>query len=166
MASGKKLKPQQIYDIMSSWAVTDNFSETSRELGYAVSTVEVIVKKNKDKEEFIELVKQKRADFSARADKIIDKGLRLLDRQLSRAIGREDEIDELIDEVYDAEDVLSDRDKIETAKKLSRLKLEDIKALTTAIGTLYDKKALTDGKATSNTEIMFRLPEGFDEYAE
>ncbi len=166
MARGKKLKPQQIYDIMSSWAVTDNFSETSRELGYAVSTVEVIVKKNKDKEEFIELVKQKRADFSARADKIIDKGLRLLDRQLSRAIGREDEIDELIDEVYDAEDVLSDRDKIETAKKLSRLKLEDIKALTTAIGTLYDKKALTDGKATSNTEIMFRLPEGFDEYAE
>lgn len=166
MARGKKLKPQQIYDIMSSWAVTDNFSETSRELGYAVSTVEVIVKKNKDKEEFIELVKQKRADFSTRADKIIDKGLRLLDRQLSRAIGREDEIDELIDEVYDAEDVLSDRDKIETAKKLSRLKLEDIKALTTAIGTLYDKKALTDGKATSNTEIMFRLPEGFDEYAE
>lgn len=166
MARGKKLKPQQIYDIMSNWAVTDNFSETSRELGYAVSTVEVIVKKNKDKEEFIELVKQKRADFSARADKIIDKGLRLLDRQLSRAIGREDEIDELIDEVYDAEDVLSDRDKIETAKKLSRLKLEDIKALTTAIGTLYDKKALTDGKATSNTEIMFRLPEGFDEYAE
>ena len=61
---------------------------------------------------------------------------------------------------------MSDRDKIETAKKLSRLKLEDIKALTTAIGTLYDKKALTDGKATSNTEIMFRLPEGFDEYAE
>ena len=88
MARGKKLKPQQVYDIMSSWAVTGNFAETSRELGYAVSTVEVTVKKNKDKEEFIELVKQKRADFSARADKIIDKGLRLLDRQLSRAIDR------------------------------------------------------------------------------
>ena len=103
MARGKKLKPQQVYDIMSSWAVTGNFMETSRELGYAVSTVEVTVKKNKDKEEFIELVKQKRADFSARADKIIDKGLRLLDRQLSRAIDREDEIDELIDEVYNAD---------------------------------------------------------------
>lgn len=166
MARGKKLKPQQVYDIMSSWAVTGNFAETSRELGYAVSTVEVIVKKNKDKEEFIELVKQKRADFSARADKIIDKGLRLLDRQLSRAIDREDEIDELIDEVYNAdEDVLSDRDKNETARRLSRLKLEDIKALTTAIGTLYDKKALSDGKATSNTEVTFKLPEGFDEYA-
>ena len=166
MARGKKLKPQQVYDIMSSWAVTGNFAETSRELGYAVSTVEVIVKKNKDKEEFIELVKQKRADFSARADKIIDKGLRLLDRQLSRAIDREDEIDELIDEVYNAdEDVLSDRDKDETARRLSRLKLEDIKALTTAIGTLYDKKALSDGKATSNTEVTFKLPKGFDEYA-
>ena len=166
MARGKKLKPQQVYDIMSSWAVTGNFAETSRELVYAVSTVEVIVKKNKDKEEFIELVKQKRADFSARADKIIDKGLRLLDRQLSRAIDREDEIDELIDEVYNAdEDVLSDRDKNETARRLSRLKLEDIKALTTAIGTLYDKKALSDGKATSNTEVTFKLPKGFDEYA-
>lgn len=166
MARGKKLKPQQVYDIMSSWAVTGNFMETSRELGYAVSTVEVTVKKNKDKEEFIELVKQKRADFSARADKIIDKGLRLLDRQLSRAIDREDEIDELIDEVYEAdEDVLSDRDKNETARRLSRLKLEDIKALTTAIGTLYDKKALSDGKATSNTEVTFKLPKGFDEYA-
>ena len=166
MARGKKLKPQQVYDIMSSWAVTGNFAETSRELGYAVSTVEVTVIMNKDKEEFIELVKQKRADFSARADKIIDKGLRLLDRQLSRAIDREDEIDELIEEVYNAdEDVLSDRDKNETARRLSRLKLEDIKALTTAIGTLYDKKALSDGKATSNTEVTFKLPKGFDEYA-
>lgn len=90
----------------------------------------------------------------------------MLDRQLSRAIDREDEIDELIDEVYNAdEDVLSDRDKNETARRLSRLKLEDIKALTTAIGTLYDKKALSDGKATSNTEVTFKLPKGFDEYA-
>lgn len=166
MARGKKLSPQQVYDIMSSWAVTNNLLETSRELGYAVSTVETIVKRNKDKDEYISLVKQKRADFSARADKIIDKGLRLLDRQLSRAIDREDEIDELIDEVYNAdEDVLSDRDKNETARRLSRLKLEDIKALTTAIGTLYDKKALSDGKATSNTEVTFKLPKGFDEYA-
>lgn len=167
MARGKKLKPQQIYDIMSSWAVTDNFSETSRELGYAVSTVEFVVKKNKDKDEFVKLREQKRADFSARAGKIIDKGLRVLDRQLSRAIDMENEIDTLIDEVYEVdEDVMSDREKNDTVKKLSRLKLEDIRALTTAIGTLYDKKALTDGKATSNTEITFRLPEGFDEYAE
>ena len=91
----------------------------------------------------------------------------MLDRQLSRAIEMENEIDALIDEVYEVdEDVMSDRDKNDTVKKLSRLKIEDIRALTTAIGTLYDKKALTDGKATSNTEITFKLPEGFDEYAE
>ena len=140
MARGKKLKPQQVYDIMSSWAVTGNFAETSRELGYAVSTVETIVKRNKDKDEYISLVKQKRADFSARADKIIDKELRLLVRQLSRAIDRENEIDELIDVIADADaEVISDRDRTEVLKRLARLKIEDVKAIITAISDHYYK---------------------------
>jgi len=37
--------------------------------------------------------------------------------------------------------------------------------LTTVIGTMYDKKALADGKATDNVSVSIKLPEGIDEYA-
>ncbi len=37
--------------------------------------------------------------------------------------------------------------------------------LMTVIGVLYDKIALTEGRSTQNTEVTFKLPEGFDEYA-
>lgn len=40
-----------------------------------------------------------------------------------------------------------------------------INHLTTAIGTLYDKKALADGDATENVKVEVKLPPGVDEYA-
>lgn len=38
--------------------------------------------------------------------------------------------------------------------------------LTTVIGTLFDKKALAEGKSTENVNIEIKLPKGIDEYAE
>lgn len=40
-----------------------------------------------------------------------------------------------------------------------------VNQLTTAIGTLYDKRALALGESTDNRKVEIRLPEGFDEYA-
>lgn len=56
---------------------------------------------------------------------------------------------------------------------LTRLKneLEDqetkipVNQLTTAIGTLYDKRALALGDSTENTVVEIKLPEAADEYA-
>lgn len=41
-----------------------------------------------------------------------------------------------------------------------------VNQLTTAIGTLYDKRALALGESTENTKITFDLPQGVDEFAE
>lgn len=119
MARGKKLSPEEVYQIMATWAVTNNFKETSRILGVAVSTIKSIVDNNKDKEEFVKLRNEKRADFSEKADRIINKAM---DR-LERDIGNE------------KKDI-------------------PVNQLTTVIGTLYDKKALADGKPTERTEFV------------
>ena len=67
---------------MTSWAVTDNPAETARQLNLPETSVRQIIDTNKDKPEFVELRAQKRADFSAKASRIIDKALDRLERDI------------------------------------------------------------------------------------
>lgn len=131
MAKGKKTSPEVIYQVMTSWAMTNNFSQTARDLNMAVTTVEKIVKDNKDKEEFVRLCNDKKDSFVEKADEIIDI---LLERIVREATNNEKEI--------------------------------PLNQLTTALGTVYDKRALAKGESTENTKITFDLPPGVDEYAE
>lgn len=131
MAQGKKTSPEDIYKVMVSWAVTGSYMETARQLGMPESTVEKIVKTNRDKEEFVKLCAEKKEDFSKSATRIIEKALKRLEKEL-------------------------DSDEVNIP----------INHLTTAIGTLYDKRALAQGSATENVEIKIVLPEGAEEYAE
>ena len=131
MAKGKKTSPEVIYQVMTSWAMTNNFSQTARDLNMAVTTVEKIVKDNKDKEEFVRLCNDKKDSFVEKADEIIDI---LLERIVKEATNDEKEI--------------------------------PLNQLTTALGTVYDKRALAKGESTENTKITFDLPPGVDEYAE
>lgn len=119
MARGKKLSPEEVYQIMATWAVTNSFKETSRILGFAVSTIKSIVDNNKDKEEFVKLRNEKRADFSEKADRIINMAMDRLEGDIG-----------------------------------NKKKDIPVNQLTTVIGTLYDKKALADGKPTERTEFV------------
>ena len=112
---GKKTSPEVIYKVMTSWATTDNYSETARELNLPMTTVEKIVKENRDNPEFVNLCDEKKKDFSEKASRIIDKALARLER--------------IID---DEEESIP------------------VNQLTTAIGTLYDKRALSRGESTQN----------------
>lgn len=76
MARGKKTSPEVIYQVMTSWAVTNNYSQTAKDLGMAITTVEKIVKDNKDKPEFVKLCNDKRATFVEKADEVIDLALK------------------------------------------------------------------------------------------
>lgn len=127
---GKKTEPEQVYEIMSSWAVTDNYEETSRILNIPSTTVRDVVEKNKNKTEFVILRAEKRKDFAKRAGKNINLALDRL------------------------EEMLTDREKE-----------IPVNQLTTAIGTLFDKKALCEGNATNNVKIEVKLPPGADDYA-
>lgn len=82
-----------------------------------------------------------------------------------------DEFVKLRNEKREAFSKMADR-LIEKAAKRLEKELDDefekipVNHLTTVIGTLYDKKALADGKPTDNVEVSVKLPEGIDEYAE
>ncbi|MCL2160106.1 MAG: hypothetical protein FWH48_11925 [Oscillospiraceae bacterium] len=121
MARGQQLDTQTVYNIMASYSATGNYSETARELELPTKTVESTVKKNRDKEEFIELRTSKKQEFSEKCSEIIDM---LLD-----AIKKK------------AETLLSDD------MELGKAKLTDI---STTMGTVYDKRALALGESTDN----------------
>ena len=155
MPRGKKTSPEVIYKIMTSWTITNNYKETARDLKLPVTTVKSIVDGNKDKPEFVTLRNEKMNEFSRRASEIIQKGLTLLNRRFDRALSSEADLDVLIDEIFATKkEELTQDEKNKLVNKIRALQLQDIKAITTAIGTLFDKKALADGKPTERTEIV------------
>ena len=115
MARGKKTSPEVIYQVMTSYAITNNYNETARNLGMAVATVKNIVDDNADKDEFKKLRIEKETEFSEKASRIIDL---LLERVENEVLDEEKEI--------------------------------PLNHLTTALGTLYDKRALSRGEMTQN----------------
>lgn len=140
---------------MTSWVITNNYKETARELDLPYMTVKSIVDKNRDKPEFVKLRNEKMNEFSSRASEIIQKGLTLLNKRLDKAIASEEDLDILIDEIYATDkEELSQDEKNRLVNKIRTLQVQNMKDITTAIGTLFDKKALADGKPTERTEII------------
>ena len=158
MAKGKKTDNETIYKVMLSYIVTRNYCETGRQLNIPESTVRKIVEDNKDREEFKELCEQKRDEFVQRADKIIFKATELLERRLDTALESQDEIEEMIQEVWDADrDEIKENQKKAIVNKLSRLQLNNLGEITTALGTIYDKRALATGEPTSNEVLTIKV---------
>ena len=119
---GKKTSPEDIYKVLTSYAVTQNLSETARVTGIPFGTVKNIVDRNRDTDEFKEVQDQKQEEFSEKASVIIDK---LLERITNEVENDEKEI--------------------------------PLHHLTTAIGTLYDKRALSRGEMTQNVGFATNL---------
>ena len=165
MARGQKTSPEVIYQVMTSWLFTGNYSQTAREVGLPISTVTDIVTKNKDSDKFVKLREEKSKEFADKASVIIDKGLLLLNRRLNRAIEEEETLDELIDKIYSMDDEeMSQQAKTAAVNKIKHMQLQNLKDVTTAIGTLYDKRALAKGETTQN--IGFNNDFNLDKLAE
>ena len=164
MAKGKKTSPEDVYKIMLSWATTGSLSDTARDLGIPISTVKRVVDDNKGKEEFRKLCDDRKQDFCKPASDVIDKGLILLDRRFTRAIEHEQELDDIID-VISSDDDIPQCDKMRIVGKLQAMQLQDVKAISTVIGTLYDKRALATGAATGRMDVEIRLPPEVDDFA-
>ena len=79
---GQKLSQQEIYDIMTSWSITQNTDETAKELGIPRSTVGSIVNRYKDQEEFVKLRQEKKEEFAKIADRIMRKAAKRIEREL------------------------------------------------------------------------------------
>lgn len=122
---------------------TDNSEERSA-IGYDETTV--------DGKSLVELRQLKKDKFVDDAWAMLEDAKSLLARKLKRALEDEDKLDEILDAFENMEDEqgngLSDKALRELYRKFSALKLEDVRALSTVVGTLYDKQALAAKEAT------------------
>lgn len=112
MARGKQTDTETVYKIMLSMFATNNFSETGRRLGVPTTTVENIYKANKDKEEFVKLRNEKRGEFVEKADKIINKAM----ERLLKELDSEDKI--AVNNLSTVIGTLYDKKKIEQVGKV------------------------------------------------
>jgi ActR/RegA family two-component response regulator len=60
---GKKTDNETIYKVMVSYVYTNNASETARQLDMSSTTVDKIIKDNRNKEEFKKLWEEKKEEF-------------------------------------------------------------------------------------------------------
>lgn len=156
---GKKTSPDVVYQVMALWFTNYNMRETARTLDLPLSTVKGIVDEHKNSEQFEELRTQTEKAFAQKTTEIIEKGLILLNKRLNRAIEHEEDLDDLIDEVWDMDDdEMSFKEKDKLVTKIKTLQLQNIKDITTAIGTLYDKRALSKGESTQNVGFASNIP--------
>lgn len=164
---GKKTDNETIYKIMLSVFSTNNFSETARQLKLPIKTVEKIYKENKDKEEFTKLCQEKKEEFTETATRIINKATNLMEKRLDLANEHEDELEELIEEIWktDKKD-MNETKKKALVSKIAGMQLYSIKELAVAVGTMYDKRALAKGESTTNTDITIKMDKKIEELAE
>ena len=154
MTKGKKTDNETIYKVMLSYITTRNYSETARQLDMPESTVRKIIDDNKGKEEFAELCEQKRDEFVSAADKIIYKATDLLNKRLDTALEQQEELDEILSEAMSMDNKeFNDSEKKALLRRINKLQVNALNEITTAIGTMYDKRALAKGEPTSN-EIL------------
>lgn len=133
------------------YAFCGSSTEVEKETGINASTVRNWINNLKPSEkEIYEAAKKEASEkFGERADSIIQKGLTLIEKQFNRALEKEIEIDDIINELCDDTN-LDEMSKFKLIKGLTELKCINFKDVSTVIGTLYDKKALFEGKSTQN----------------
>lgn len=155
---GKKTDNETIYKIMISMFSTNNFAETAKQLNIPATTVEKIYKENKDKEEFVELCAIKKDEFVETATRIINKATSLMEKRIDLATEHENELEEIIDEIWmtDKKEMNETKKKALVAK-IAGMQLYSLKELAVAVGTMYDKKALTKGESTVNSKFEVEI---------
>jgi len=158
MARGKKTDNQTIYKVMISMFSTNNFSETARQLNMPVKTVEKIYKDNKDKDEFAKLCNEKKEEFVEKADRIINKATKLLEKRLDTALESQDELEEIINKIWKMDkDDYNETEKKAVVNKISKMQLNNLSEITTALGTIFDKRALARGESTVNNKFEVEI---------
>lgn len=164
---GKKTDTETIYKIMVSMFQTGNANETSKKLNIPVNTVDDVYKRNKDKEEFVKLRKEKMEEFVEQATRIIGKASDLLERRIDTAFYNQDKLDKVLKIISDLNPKDADYKKKQSlANKISELQLNKLPEITTAIGTLYDKRALAKGDSTTNSNITVTMSDELKRFAE
>ncbi len=151
------------------FSLGENCSQVAKKLGVPYTTVKTWEKKwekegiDGDSQNLVDIRNSKKEEFARNAWDIIDKANELLKRRIERALEYEDEIDEIVDEVANANKLtIPPEEKKALFSKLRTIKVDDIREIATVIGTIYDKQALANKEATSIVEggitVEFDIP--------
>lgn len=150
MPKGVKTDKQTEYDIMTSYALTNSYNATGKEFNVSHTTVKDIIDRNYD--EFVKIQQEKKEDFLSRSNRIIDKMTNLLDRRITRALDKEDEIDKTIDFIFSTDekkDKITYKEKINLIKQLNKISINNMNEITTSLGTIFDKTRILQNKDDS-----------------
>lgn len=84
MPRGKQINNQLRASVINSYILTNNYKDTADKLGVSPNTVKKIILDEKDHnaDNFAKLCNKKKEKFSKRADKVIDKALDRLEKEL------------------------------------------------------------------------------------
>ena len=136
-----------------------NIERVAEEMHIAPSTIRGWIKKaDAESGAVADLRAKKRAEFADRAWGTIDKGVRLLEREMTTALQGAEQIDEIIRQISAmGSDDMAYKDRVELIKRLSRIARPDMREITTAIGTMYDKAALARGESTANETFAVNI---------
>jgi hypothetical protein len=155
MPRGVKTPKPKEYDIMVSYAITNSYNATAKQFNVSDTTVKDIIERNYD--DFKKIQEEKKEDFLSRSNRIIDKMTNLLDRRVTRALDKEDEIDKTIDFIWDIDENAEDKDekmtykeKVALVKRLGKISLNSMNEITTSMGTVFDKARILQGGTESN----------------
>lgn len=172
MAQGKKYNDDLKERAFALLACNNSVAYVANELGLPYSTVKTWEKKflaqskelerreaegsqtdevTKPNEELdlAKLRRKKKEEFIEDSWNLIGKVETLLERRLNRAIGSEDVIDTLLEEILALDHKeLTDQQRKSLYTRISALKIENVKELAVVLGTLYDKQALANKEAT------------------
>lgn len=131
MARGVKIDNKKIAEVVTSYALTNSYNATAKETGVCASSVKNIILKQKkeNSDEFVKVCEQKKETFIEQADRIIDKAMKKLEKQIDN-------------------------------------EMVPANHLTTAIGTLIDKKRLVAGESTNNDAITIKMSDEVKELSQ
>jgi transposase len=168
MSIGKKRGTTEQAKVKALFAAGLAVSDISAKTGIPIRTIHDWKRKwiETDDEELAQLRIEQKNRFIEQAQRIIDKASNLIEIKIDKAVKSEREGQELLEqlertlrEAGASEEAI--RSQIDELRKVvEKSKVDNLAQISTVLGTMYDKKALAEGKSTSNTSISI---EGFIE---
>lgn len=140
---------------LALYAVNGNIPYVSEQLQIAESTVrDWIRKSNQTENPIAEIRVKKKAEFAEKCWEPITTGVELINRQMETFRDKQGELERILELIEDiSEDDIPYKKKLQIIKNVEKLARPDMRELTTAIGTLYDKQALAKGEKTVDIGI-------------
>lgn len=158
MAKSKnQKKPDDLKEqAIQIFGVTGSITQTAKQLGVAKSTIHRWLNSDECSEIVEQIRTENKIEFAEKAGELINKSLELLERRVGTALKHETELELLLEEIA-ADGEMNAKTKEALYRKIKTLELQKLGDITTAIGTLYDKRALARGESTSNNQFEVNI---------